>query len=92
MYRSSEPVASARARWLAELAEALEDAHRVAIQLGHDYPELDEAVALCARILAVRAELDTLRRAGIADVRREINPDWSNLAAWRGNRAKPKKI
>jgi len=92
LYRSSEPVASARARWLAELAEALEEAHRVSVQLGHDHPELGEAVALRARILAVRAELDTLRRAGIAEVRREIHPDWTNLATWRGNLAKPQKI
>ena len=64
----------------------------MSIQLGHDHPELGEAVALRARILAVRAELDTLRRAGIAEVRREIYPDWTNLATWRGNLAKQQKI
>lgn len=92
MYRTSEPVASARGRWLAELAEALEEAHRLSIQLGHDRPESDEAVVLRVRIVAVRAELDALRRAGISEARREINPDWTNPATWRGNLVKEQEL
>lgn len=92
LYRTSEPLASARARWLAELAEALEEAHRVSLQLGAGRPETDEAVVLRVRILAVRAELDALRHAGIGEVRREIYPDWTNLATWRGNLVELPKV
>ena len=85
MYRSTKLVASARARWLTELAQALEEAQRLAVQLGNWHPDNQDAAALRVRILAVRAELDDLRRNGLGEVRREIDPDWTNLATWRGN-------
>jgi len=85
LYRSSEPVASARAHWLAELAEALEEAQRLTVLLGNERPESDELGIMRARIKAVRKELDTLRRAGLGEVRREIDPNWTNLTTWRGN-------
>jgi hypothetical protein len=85
LHKSSEPVASARARWLAELDQALDEADRLAIQLGEVPPQSDELVALRARIVAVRSELDTLRRNGIGEIRREIGPNWTNLPPWRGN-------
>ena len=85
MYRSSEPVASARALWLAELAEALDTAERLALSLIDWAPESDEATVLRVRILAARAELTALRLAGLGEVRREIDPEWTKLASWRGN-------
>ena len=85
LYRSSEPVASARALWLGELAEALDEAQRLTALLGEWRPETREAATLRARIAAVRAELDALRRSGIGEVRREIDPSWTSLANWCGN-------
>ena len=85
MYRTSEHEANARARWLAELAEALEEAHRLAVELADERPESDDLAVARVRIKAVRAELEALRRAGMGEVRREIDPQWTNLATWRGN-------
>ena len=92
MYRSSEPVASARAQWLAELEQALDDADRLAIRLGREQPHSIELAALHLRIVAVRAELNALRRSGLGEVRREIDPNWTNLATWRGNLAEQTKL
>ena len=92
MYRSSEPVASARALWLAELAEALDIAERLAVSLGDWRPESNEMAALRVSILAARAELDALRRAGLGEVRREIDPNWTKPASWRGNLVEQPKL
>ena len=85
MYRSSGPVASARAHWLAELRQALDEADRLAILLGGERPQNHEFIALRKRIIAVRSEVDALRSAGVGEVRCEIGPDWTNFAAWQGN-------
>ena len=85
LHRSSEPVASARAHWLAELGQALDEADRLAIELGEEQHQSEELTTLRAGILTVRAELDVLRQSGLMEVRREISPDWTNFAAWRGN-------
>jgi len=92
LYRSSEIIASARARWLAELAAALEEAQRFATLLGNEQPESDELGIIRARIKAVRAELESLRRAGLGELRREVNPEWTNLAKWRGNLVEQPKL
>ena len=92
MYRSSEPVASVRAHWLNALAEALDEAYRLTAQLGAGRAESGESATLQVRIIAVRAEVEALRRAGIGEVRREIGPDWTNLATWRGNLTEQPKL
>ena len=92
MYRSSELVANARARWLAELAEALDKAELLADDVDDWRPDNQETADLRVRILAVRAELDDLRRSGLGEVRREVGPDWTNLASWRGNLPDQAKI
>jgi len=92
LYQSSELVASARARWIAELAEALEAAGRVAILLGGEQAGSDELAALRDRISAARAELDALRSGGLGEVRRQIGPDWTKLAAWHGNLTERAKL
>ena len=84
VYRSSETVASARAQWIAELTTALDDADRVATMLGKEQPRSAELAALHVRIEVVRAELDDLRRSGLGEVRRKIDPHWTNPATWRG--------
>ena len=92
MYRSSEAVASARAHWIAELTAALDEADRLAVLLGDSRAGAGELAALHLRIQAVRTELDELRRNGLGEVRREINPNWTNLATWRGNFIERKKF
>jgi len=91
LYRSSETVASARAHWIAELTAALDEADRLAILLGESHSGSDELAALLVRIQAVRAELDDLRRSGLGEVRCEIDPDWTNLATWRGDLVEQRK-
>lgn len=85
LYRSSGPIASARAHWLTELGQALDEADRLVILLGGERPQSDELIELRKRIVAVRGELDALRSAGVGEVRCEIGPDWTNFATWQGN-------
>ncbi|HMI40950.1 MAG TPA: hypothetical protein VK485_06950 [Sphingomicrobium sp.] len=92
MYQSSELVASARASWLAELEQALADADRLAIELGGEQQQGAELISLRADIVAVRAELGALRRSGLGEIRREIDPDWTNLPTWRVDLAEQREI
>ncbi len=62
MPRSTELKASARAQWLAQLAEALDQALRLTLLLASCRPESDEALVLRIRLLAIRAEVDSIRR------------------------------
>lgn len=71
-----------RARWLAELALALEEAQKVAWRLGVSEGNNAEAKELYGRIEAARAEVDTLRLSGFRRIREETDPDWSNLLLW----------
>ena len=82
LHRTSKPIASGRARWLDELAEALDEAHRLALLLGDRRSGSQEAVVLRVRIQAVRAEVDALRRGRFGEMRREIEPDWTQFARW----------
>ncbi len=64
-----------RTRWLSELAETLEMAGRVALELG-DYPaENSSAAALRGQIAGLIAEVDSLRRAKPA-APIDPHPDW----------------
>lgn len=82
MHRTSKPIASGRAHWLDELAEALDEAHRLALLLGERQPGSPEAVVLRVRIQALRAEVDALRRSRFGEMRREIGPVWTQFARW----------
>jgi len=70
-----EQIAALRAEWLAQLAEAIEGAQRLAWQLGTQEVTSVEARQLYGRLELARLELDSLRRlqgrAGCA-----IEPDW----------------
>ena len=58
----NDPGSAERARWLAELAEAIEDAKRVAWRLGFGEGNDSEARELYAQLEAARAEVEALRR------------------------------
>ena len=63
--------AAVRARWMAELAAAIDDAQRVARRLAAQPVTSQEARALYGRLEAARIELEELRgiqRAGAGDL------------------------
>ena len=77
MNRSTcESVAAARARWLAELAEAVEQAQRLSWLLGGAQSDNLEAMELYTRLECVRLEIEQLRRSGWARLREEFSPEW----------------
>lgn len=72
---SKEVLAAERARWLAELSCALREARLLAKDLGASEGRI-EAVELCARIDALRREVESLRLKGVARSCAEIDPEW----------------
>ena len=65
-----------RARWLAELAQAIAQAQRLAWRLGVAEGDSEEARDLYARLEAVRTEVDSLRFGRWVDVGQEIDAAW----------------
>lgn len=70
---SGDRAAAVRARWMAELAAAIEGAQRVAWQLGSARNASLEARELYGRLEAARLELEELRR-GTRRLREELDP------------------
>ena len=69
--------AAQRARWLAELGDALDDARRLMKQLGAAEGQI-EAVELYARIEAVRLEVQAMRLRR-PPLRQDFDPQWTDL-------------
>ena len=80
---TSDPAGADRARWLAELASAIDDAQRVAWQIGVEEGNNAEARSLYARLEAARLEVEALRRGRWSREPADVCPDWmrSLLAA-----------
>jgi hypothetical protein len=76
-----EGPAEQRARWLAELSEALDDARRVVKQLGAAEGQL-EAVELYTRIEAIRLEIEAIRLGRRYAFREEFDPKWIESPPW----------
>lgn len=74
--------AADRARWLAEVAEALEQAQRLAWQLGSGQKDNAQALDLYFCIEAARLEVQSLRVSRIGQARAEHDPDWSGSPLW----------
>jgi hypothetical protein len=82
VHRSGNGAAAiARSRWLGELALAVDQARQLASQLGAAYGRSEEGIQLCARLDAVRLEVEALRRGHRGVPQREIDPRWINLFA-----------
>jgi hypothetical protein len=79
---SIESSSTERARWLSELADALDEAQKVAWRLGVSEGDCAEAKELYGRIEAARAEVDRLRLNGFRRIREESGPDWTNIQLW----------
>jgi hypothetical protein len=77
LHRAPDQVeALERARWLAELAQAIAQAQKLARRMGVAEGDNEEARDLYARLEAVRNEVDALRFDGWSSVRREIDTVW----------------
>ena len=74
--------ATQRARWLAELADALDDARCLVKQLAGDETRL-EAIELSARIEAARFEVQTLRLKKSPSGGQGFDPEWSKDIPWK---------
>ena len=74
---------AARTRWLAELAEALEIAGKIALELGDAPADPAHAATLRGQIASLQTEVDSLRRA--RPVPTELHPDWTSHGAARAS-------
>jgi cell division inhibitor SulA len=74
--------AAQRARWLAELADALDKARDLVRQLGIEEGRID-AIDVSARIEVVRNEVQTMRLMRSSGGGRDFNPEWTKNIPWR---------
>jgi len=71
-----QAVALERARWLAELADAIDQAQKLAWKMGVMEGDSEEARELYARLETARVEVDSLRFGDWVAVRTEVDPAW----------------
>ena len=71
--------AAERARWLAELAEAVDQAQRLAWSLGVLEAGLAEVEGVHRRLEAARIEIEALRRGTWPARQADIDPLWISL-------------
>ena len=74
--------AAERARWLADISAALEEAQRLLVALQNDLAPHVEMRELHARIGAAQVEVQSLRVSrSVAGIRYK-GPDWTELPPW----------
>ena len=73
------PAAAERGRWLAEPAQAIDQAQRLARTLSIAQGDCAEAEHLYGRLESIRIEVDDLRRGGWGARPTRIDPLWTNL-------------
>lgn len=83
----TEVPAADRARWLAEVADALEHAHRLLFELDLKEDCAAQALDLYVRIEAARLEVQSLRLSRSITPRTPPDPNWTSLPAWPVERA-----
>lgn len=71
--------AAERARWLAELSLAVDQAQRIAWSLGVTEASVAEVEGLYRRLEAARIEIEALRRGALPPRRAELDPLWISL-------------
>lgn len=74
--------AALKARWLAELAEALEQARALVKEMGAAEGRI-EAIELYARIEAIRFEVQAMRLASDRPAAPATGPEWSKNLPWQ---------
>ena len=77
-----EPLGTERARWLAELASALEEASILLGGASVEPSDLAEARDLFVSIEAARMETQALQRSRALTPRQEITPEWTYSPVW----------
>jgi len=77
----NEGSAAARARWLAEVAEALEEARQVMKQLGAATGGI-EMVHLYDRIDALAVDVESARRMRSTRPPAQLHPEWAKNVPW----------
>ena len=82
MRRERTDEAAARARWLAELADALLQAQDVAWRFSQNLEHSSEAMDLYARLEAVRGEVRALQLRPVPSGDEENGPDWTSKSPW----------
>lgn len=82
-----EQTAANKARWLAELADAIESAQRLAWKLGTAPHPSPEARELYSRLEAARVEVESLR--GVFIRARLAEPAWLDALGWSGSLSDP---
>jgi hypothetical protein len=78
----TEVPAAGKARWLAELADVLDEARRLLFELGIPDEAAAETLDLYVRIEAARLEVQSLRLSRSVAPRVEPGPEWSNFVPW----------
>jgi hypothetical protein len=79
---SNDSSAAKRARWLGELADALDGARHLVKELGADEGRLD-LVELYTQIEAVRIEVHMMRLKRSFGRAQELDPEWTKDLPWR---------
>jgi hypothetical protein len=72
-----------RARWLAELSDALNDAHDLVVGLELRGEQRADALELYLRIEAARLEVQSLRLSRSVQPRHEATPKWMGSQPWQ---------
>jgi hypothetical protein len=83
-----ETTADERARWLRELAEALEQAQKLAWRMGLLDGNSVEAMELYGRLEAARLEAQSLRLGQFGAAQREYGPNWVEFTPWAHDSAR----
>ena len=79
------PAAAERGRWLAELAETIDQALRLARTVSVSRGSCVEAEDIYGRLELVRIEVEDLRRGGWGSRPTRFNPLWTSLFPWNGH-------
>ena len=77
-----EFTAAERALWLAELSQALDEAQKLASDLGLQHMQIPEAAELCSRLAAARAQVKGLRLSRADDAAEHQGSKWTNHPIW----------
>ena len=78
----TEVTAAERARWLADLSEALDAAQELIWRMGASLLEEGDALDLWATLEGARAEARALRFARAGQRLRQHDPQWTNHSVW----------
>jgi hypothetical protein len=78
-----EVTAVDRARWLVELADALEQAQRLTWRMGLSGGGNADAMELYGRLEAARVEAQSLQLGGFKAASSQYSPAWIELLPWR---------